>query len=96
MSTTLRTLIDAGSNPVGGSIFIQELVQINTNICMKGYKMKILTSNVQLTFTCENDKCTYVTVPVQSDPVEMTNSGVPICPECGDDMVINPECFIKN
>lgn len=55
--------------------------------------MKVLTSNIQLKFTCENCENTE---PIYSDPIEMTESGTPICPNCGDHMVIESECIIKN
>ena len=60
--------------------------------------MKILTSNVQLTFTCENENCqSHIDKDeYHSDPMDVCLSGIPLCSECNEETVIEPECFIKN
>jgi hypothetical protein len=60
--------------------------------------MQVLTSNVKLTFTCENDKCINFESgeKIETDPFDVSISGVPMCPECNEQASIDEYCFIKN
>lgn len=60
--------------------------------------MRVLTKNIQLIFTCENEGCKNEKSQdrFESDPYELTTSGIPICPECNEQMVVDEYCFIKN
>ena len=60
--------------------------------------MKVQTTNVQLIFTCENEKCKSHKDKdrYESDPMDVSISGVPMCPVCNEETTIDPECFIKN
>jgi hypothetical protein len=59
--------------------------------------MKVLTKNVKLYFECDTDlsDCP-APQKEESDPHELTISGVPICQRCGSEMVLDPECLITN
>jgi len=57
--------------------------------------MKVLTTNVEFKFTCENESCDNED-PETSDVFDLCNSGTIICPSCGSEMVVDQECIIKN
>jgi len=59
--------------------------------------MRVLTKNVKLLFECPNDgaECSNVD-KITSDPYELARSGVPICPDCQEEMVLDDNCLITN
>jgi hypothetical protein len=54
--------------------------------------ISVLTQNVKLFFECENCKGE----PTESSPIDLCVSGVPICPDCQEEMELSDQALIIN
>ena len=61
---------------------------------MEGYKVKVLTKNIEITFECTNECPSHEII--KTDPSDLADSGPPVCSMCNNVMEISDQCIVKN
>ena len=57
--------------------------------------MKTLTKNIKLFFECDED-CPKNGEPIETDPVDLSESGPPVCPICNEVTAMSEWCLVSN